>query len=141
METVQPQASPSASDRTELRARHGVRLITNEEEGTGVLHLPAGVYGFTYSPGAESPLFAMEKYHSFEVHKAQDGSVRIIGYVTPEKAAEMATNNDVLEIQVFPAPWGPSSKLVVIPGDWVVGTPKAPREDGNPVNFRLVAVR
>lgn len=103
--------------------------------------LPNGVYGFTYSPGMEAPLFSLDKYHSFEIHKLADGSVRIIGYVTAEKLAQLNNSNDVLEMQVFPGPWGNADKMAVIPGEWVVGTPKAPREDGNPVNFRFVPAR
>jgi hypothetical protein len=123
------------------RTRHGVRLVDAKDEGAGITAVPNGVYGFTYSPGMESPLFAMEKYHTFEIHKLNDGSVRILGFVTPDKKAELESNNDILEIQVFPTAWADSDQMVIIPGEWVVGAPKAPREEGNPVNFRLVPVR
>ncbi len=35
------------ADQEQLRAAHGVRLVTEREEGTGVDRLPDGVYGFT----------------------------------------------------------------------------------------------
>jgi hypothetical protein len=130
-----------AAEREALRAKHGVRLVAKDEEGTGVANLPPGVYGFTYSPGMESPIFMLEKYHSFEVHKLADETVRLIGYVTPAKLKEIESSADVIEVQVFPGPWGESNQMAVLPGNWVVGSPKAPREDGNPINFRLVAVR
>jgi hypothetical protein len=142
MAQVTPAAAESIRAAKEAaRTRHGVRLVDAKDEGTGIASLPNGVYGFTYSPGMESPLFATEKYHSYEIHKLSDGSVRILGFVTAEKKAELESNNDILELQVFPTAWADSDQFVVIPGEWVVGAPKAPREDGNPVNFRLVPVR
>ena len=49
------------ADQEQLRAAHGVRLVTETEEGTGVDRLPGGVYGFTYSPGLpNAPLFAVQ---------------------------------------------------------------------------------
>src|ERR671912_127518 len=53
-----------------LRGTNQVRLVTEAQEGTGVNALPAGVYGFTYSPGlASAPLFAVRRYRSYEIHK------------------------------------------------------------------------
>jgi len=56
-----------------LRGLHQVRPLERAEEGRAARDLPAGVYGYAYSPGLdEVPVFAQKKYHSFEVHKATD---------------------------------------------------------------------
>ena len=70
--TYTDQTATSAQEA--LRGANKVRLVTEAEEGTGVNALPAGVYGFTYSPGpASAPLFAVRRYRSFEIHADQIG--------------------------------------------------------------------
>ena len=58
------------AEQEQLRETHGVRVVADTEEGTGVDKLPGGVYGFTYSPGLlNAPLFAVRRYRSYEIHK------------------------------------------------------------------------
>ena len=82
----------STGDQEALRLTHQVRIVTADEEGTGVNALPGGVYGFTYSPGLpSSPLFAVRRYRSYETHKLQSGEVYIIGFATADDARAVST--------------------------------------------------
>jgi len=98
-----------------LREANKVRLVTDAEEGTGVNALPAGVYGFTYSPGLTSaPLFAVRRYRSYEIHKI-GGETLVIGFATQEDAAHLDSNGEEATIRVQPQPEDGRDTLVQIP--------------------------
>ena len=93
------------SQREALRALHQVRPLTTEEEGSGVDRLPRGVWGYTHSPAAENaPLFSRKLFYNFEVHKASDGEVYLIGFLRPDVAALVEANPEALDIRLFPVP-------------------------------------
>ncbi|MBI4264221.1 MAG: hypothetical protein HY657_07585 [Acidobacteria bacterium] len=107
------QATP---DQEALRAAHAVRIVTAEEEGTGVDRLPVGVYGFTYSPGLpNAPLFAQRRYRSYEIHKLASGEVFIVGFTTRALACDLSTAQGELSLQVQPEPEREFDTLVTIP--------------------------
>ena len=111
--TYTDMAATGAQD--ELRVTNQVRLVTEAEEGTGVNALPAGVYGFTYSPGlASAPLFAVRRYRSYEIHKRGDDTL-VVGFATAEDAARLATNSEEITIRIQPQPEDGREKLVQIP--------------------------
>lgn len=84
--------TPATVAQEALRQSHGVRIVTVEEEGSGVDVLPGGVYGFTYSPGLHNaPLFATRRYRSYETHKLPTGEIYLIGFATPDVAQELAS--------------------------------------------------
>ncbi|HTR37283.1 MAG TPA: hypothetical protein VMH80_15365 [Bryobacteraceae bacterium] len=121
-----------------LRASHQVRPLQPSEEGAGVDALPDGVYGFAYAPGALAvPLFSKESYHAFEVHKAADGAVYVIGFLTPEEAAALDSASAGASFQLFPAPWENAQSLVSVPLARIVAPKRMPREDGNPFPFTI----
>ncbi|MBI1790098.1 MAG: hypothetical protein HYR60_21405 [Acidobacteria bacterium] len=96
-------------ERERLREEHGVRLVSDSEDGRGLHRLPGGVYGFTYSPGLpDTPLFRKRGPLSFEVHKHSGGEVFLIGYLPPE--AEPAT-----EIHLAPSSREDATRIVAIP--------------------------
>ena len=106
----------STPEQEQLRATHGVRVIADAEEGTGVNALPAGVYGFTYAPALESaPLFITRRFRSFETHKLRDGQVILIGFVTPADAEAMASSADAVEITLQPEPDDDATMLARVP--------------------------
>ena len=108
--------TPATADQETLRTVHLVRLVTSEEEGTGVNALPAGVYGFTYSPGLpNAPLFAVRRYRSFETHKLASGDVFIIGFATREAVGALLSALTDVSLQVQPEPEGEANVLVTIP--------------------------
>ena len=98
-----------------LRASHGVRIVTAEEEGAGVNVLPAGVYGYTYSPGLlNAPLFVARRYRSFEIHKLP-GDVFVIGFVSAEAAEQLLSASGDVSIQLQAEPDEQATVLATIP--------------------------
>jgi hypothetical protein len=104
-----------------LRARHSVRELTGEEEGTGVDRLPEGVYGFTYSPAAENmPLFKERRFRNYEVHKLAGGATLILGFVTPTEAQSLEAGETQVTLHLYPQPETESTRLVAIATDRVL---------------------
>lgn len=104
-----------------LRAEHGLREVTAEDEGTGVDKLPAGVYGFTYSPAEENfPLFRSRELRSYETHKRADGSVILLGFLTETEKRAFETAPETTTISLFPEPQGDVDQLVEVPMSRVV---------------------
>ena len=121
-----------------LRKQHQVRALALDEEGLPAAALPPGVYGFTYAPGQpEVPLFSKQNYHSFEVHKAADGTEYLIGFVTPLEASDLAASKEGAAIRLFPSPWEGSQSLVSVRVSGIVAPKRMPREDGNPLPITL----
>jgi hypothetical protein len=107
----------SATDAQDaLRAANRVRLVTEAEEGTGVNALPAGIYGFTYSPGlASAPLFVVRRYRSFEIHKRYDGETVIVGFATADDAGRITSNREDLTTRLQSQPEDGRDTLVEVP--------------------------
>ena len=106
----------ATADQELLRTAHQVRLVTSEEEGTGMSGLPGGVYGFSYSPGlSAAPLFAIRRYRSYEIHKLPSGDVFVIGFAKPEAARALSTASEEMTVQVHPQPESGFDTLVTIP--------------------------
>jgi hypothetical protein len=108
--------TPSTLDQQTLRTTHQVRVVAAEEEGMGVNALPAGVYGFTYSPALpNAPLFAERRYRSYETHKLADGEIVMIGFADVDAAASLESREGEQTIQIHPDPEGNASILVQVP--------------------------
>jgi hypothetical protein len=132
-------ANPAQLTFESLRDLHKVRPLKKEEEGSAVAKLSAGVYGYTCAPGFdEVPIFSKKTYHSFEVHKASDGTEYLLGYVTPQEAAELDTRNQGKPVRLFPEAWEASTSLVSVPFSDIQAPKRLPpREDGNPFPFNI----
>ena len=103
-------------DQERLRVEHGVRIVLDAEEGTGVNALPGGVYGFTYSPGLSSaPLFSVRRYRSYEIHKTANGETFVIGFVNPGAAAQVESTSADVTVSVHPEPHPEHEMLVKVP--------------------------
>jgi hypothetical protein len=99
-----------------LREAHRVRLVTSEEEGTGLNRLPPSVFGFTYSPGIdEAPIFTKRSFRSYEAHKLADVDVTLIGFTSAESARQLTTSTEDISLQVQPHPEEGQDTLVEIP--------------------------
>jgi hypothetical protein len=108
--------TPDRIDQEQIRASHGVRLVGEREEGTGVNALPGGVYGYTYSPGLpNAPLFAVRRYRSYETHKLANDEVFVIAYADAEAARQIAEAPDDVTVRVHPEPQDEAAALVMIP--------------------------
>ena len=126
--------------REQLRAQYQLRSVAREEEGTPVRSLPAGVYGFSYAPATETPLFARKSYHSFEVHKRADGSAHMLAFVSKGEAERLAAHGDDIEVTVYPDPYEQSDTLVSIPFERILTSLYKPvRRDGNAVPLTIAA--
>lgn len=128
----------TTTDLEQLRAKHGLRALTVEEEGTTAAKQANGVYGYTYSPAEAVPLFAKKTWHSFEVHKHSDGSTYFLGFVTA-KEAEAVRSGASGEIMLFPDPWEDSTELISVPFSRANPNKKGPsREGGNGLKVAIM---
>jgi hypothetical protein len=108
--------TPATQDQQALRTVHGVRVVSSAEEGMGVNALPAGVYGFTYSPALKNaPLFAERRFRSYETHKLANGDVYVIGFADIEAAAAVETGSGERTVRIQPEPDETSNLLVKVP--------------------------
>ena len=108
----------STVDQETLRTLHQVRIVADAEEGSGVNALPGGVYGYTYSPGLpSSPLFAVRRYRSYEIHKLANGDIQLVAFATKDDAARLSSTREDITIQVHPQPEEGYDTLVMIPYD------------------------
>ncbi len=98
----------------ELRERNKVQLVSGDHEGAPLNKMPAGFYGFTFSPASfEAPLFFRNSFLSFEVHRVGNDAL-ILGYVEPEVAAALEGAQDDVTIDMYPVAKEKSTALVAI---------------------------
>ena len=108
--------TPDRVDQEQIRTSHGVRVVGDREEGTGVNALPGGVYGYTYSPGLpNAPLFATRRLRSYETHKLTNGEVLVIGYVDANTASQISHASAEMTVCVHAEPHNEAAALVEIP--------------------------
>jgi hypothetical protein len=108
--------TPATAAQESLRETDHVRIVTAEEEGSGVNALPPGTYGFTYSPALpNAPLFATRRYRSYETHKLASGEVFVIGFATADVAQQLASAAGELTVVIQPEPDDQAQTLVKIP--------------------------
>lgn len=120
-----------------FRSANQVTLLEPEGEGTGVVHQPNGVYGFSYAPSQEAPLFRGSLHHAFEVHKLPDGTIQLIGFVTERESEELLVEDKYLDVTLYPEPWETSTKAVCIPRARILRAKGPARSDGNPLFLEL----
>ena len=108
--------TPDRIDQEEVRASHGVRLVGEGDEGTGVNALPGGVYGYTYSPGlVNAPIFRTRRYRNYETHKLASGEVFIVAYADDATAGQIASAPADVTVSVHPEATPDAAILVQIP--------------------------
>ena len=108
--------TPDSIDQESVRASHGVRIVADREEGTGVNALPGGVYGYTYSPGLlNAPLFAVRRFRSYETHKLVNGDVFVVAYADAPTVRQIDDASEDVTIRVHAEPRGEATVLVQIP--------------------------
>lgn len=99
-----------------LRSSHRLRALTQAEDGSGIDRLPGGVFGFTYSPAEKGfPLFNDRDLRSFETHKLEDGSVYLLGFLSPEEKKAFDETREQATIHLFSEPRGRATELVRVP--------------------------
>ena len=112
----EPLSREMTQELERIRATYRLRALTEAESGSGVDRLPNGVFGFTYSPAEDNfPLFNDRDLRSFETHKLEDGSVFLLGFLTPEEKGAFEKAGAQPTIHLFPEPKGPADQLVRVP--------------------------
>src|SRR5262245_52293128 len=120
-----------------LRKQHGVRLVDEGDEGAGIAKVSPGVYGFSYTPHIECPLFQKQNSRSFEVHKLPDGSVEIIGFVSTKEVSTLSEESGYSEIKLFPELTDDAINVVSIALSRVIQAKGPARDDGNSLSIEL----
>jgi len=134
----QQPVSTQSTDRDSFRLQFGVRLVTDQEEGFGVRRLPEGVYGFTGAPATEElPLFGRRIYQGFEVHKWPGGVVAWVGYLTEKEYVAYEKGEEPVSVDLYPEPYGESTRIVAIPEGRVDRRRPPTRESGNCMRMDL----
>jgi hypothetical protein len=119
--SVQGPTADDAFERAALRSKHDVRGLADSEDGVGVHRQVGGVFGFTYAVGRpDMPLFVQRRSRSYEVHKLVDGTVLIVGYLTPDEAMKLEGPGERCSMHLFPDPTESASRLVGVPVDRVI---------------------
>jgi len=123
----------------DLRTSRKLRAVTNDEAGSAIPALPAGVYGFTYSPNFEqTPLFQNKSFQSFEFHKLADGSVELVGFMTASDAQRLRSGDRNVEVKLYPDPWQDAQELIGVPMDRIARSTRRPaRDNGCPYTLKL----
>jgi hypothetical protein len=131
----------SPTSREELRKNRELRVVAGDEEGGDVFRLPNGLYGFTYSPAyKEMPIYAKKPLHAFEVHRLKDGTVHMVGYVTPEVLQKIEAKTGMVEAILYPDPFQNATALVSLSLDDMQPAKKAiSREEGFPLKTLVYA--
>lgn len=124
--------------REQLRSEHQVRLIAPDEEGHAFDRIPNGVYGFTYAPATETPVFLRQSYHSFEVHKLAGGAGFLLVHCRPDDVAKLKAGGGPVQVTAYPDPWQDATEPVAVPMHLIVSSLYKPvREDGNAIPLKL----
>ena len=123
-----------SQDREQLRAKRNLRMVTDDESGNALDVLPAGIYGFTYSPSTEGvPLFHKQNFQIFEVHKLADETSHFVGYMTAAEAKALETGGgaDSVDLKLYPEPFEQATQFVDVPRERILKTKPVSRENGN----------
>jgi hypothetical protein len=141
MAGTEPKAATTNPEIEAMRALHQVQLIIEEVEGTAAANLPNGTYGFTWAPQSEAPLFKTQGYQSFELHKAADGEIYLIGFITAEDSNQLASSGEDFYINLYPLPYESATKTVSIAKSRILQHRDPTRDAGNAIKLKLEAVK
>lgn len=119
------------------RSTRGLRALSEEESGSGHERLPAGVYGFTYSPCEDNfPLFNRRDLRSYETHKLKDGSVVLLGFLTASDKNEL-DGGKTANLHLFAEPKDDAAELVEVPLARVVKHVEASQRKGTGLEIQV----
>lgn len=131
-----------ATDPEQLRKERQLTLVQGPNEGDAIDFLPPGTYGFTYSPATDGvPLFSMNTFQIYEVHKLKDGTVHYLGFLTPEEAKAADTATDAIDVTLYPEPHEKSTQFVSVPRHRVLKSRPPSRDQGNFIPLTLSSKR
>ena len=109
-----PLAKETEEQFVKLREPLGLRLVEAGEDGTGSEQLPAGVYGFTYSPFEDNfPFFIKRELRNYESQKTKDGEIRVVGFLSPEEKKTFSSEAEGT-IHLYPEPRDGATEIVSV---------------------------
>jgi hypothetical protein len=123
-------AAPAAITREQLRELGAVALVKPENHGFALEKQPNGVYGFSYAPLQECPVYGQQTFQVFEVHKRTDGSKWVLGHLTPDEIAAYE-RGELVEVSLYPEAFEQSVQLFALAADQVLKHRTPSRIDGN----------
>lgn len=127
-------------ERQALRDGSKLRIVTSQEEGTDIQHLPEGIYGFTGAPAtAEIPLFIRPYFECFEIHKLGNGETAWVGYITEPERATVEGGREPVTVDLYPDPFDSATSLVRIPSSRVDRRRPPTRDKGNFMRMDIAA--
>lgn len=141
MVSTEPKAATTNPVIEAMRALNQVQLVNETAEGAAAADLPKGTYGFTWAPQAEAPLFRKQGYQSFEIHKATDGEIYLIGFITAEDSNRLASSGEDFFINLYPLPYEGATKAVSIAKSRILQHRDPTRDAGNAMKLRIEPVR
>lgn len=141
MAGTEPKVATTSPEIEAIRALNQVQLIADEGEGTAAADLPNGKYGFSWAPQAEAPVFRKQGYQSFEIHKAADGEIHLIGFITAEDSSRLASSAEDFYINLYPLPYESATKAVSIAKSQILQHRDPARDAGNAIKLKLAPVR
>ena len=112
-------------------------MISEAEEGTAVADVPNGIYGFTWAPQSEAPLFRKQGFQSFEIHKAANGEIDLIGFISEDDAKRMADSKEEFYINLFPVAHESATKAICIARSQILQHRDPTRNAGNSIELKL----
>ncbi len=136
-------ASAEADPQLErLRAENQVQPMSREKDGFSAADQDNGAFGHTSSPFAqEAPMFQRKIHQSFECHKLPDGSLHLIGFVTPAESGAIKTGREAIDLKLYPDPHAESTHAVSLPLERLAQVKAPSRDEGNFMRLRVTAIQ
>jgi hypothetical protein len=118
-------------EREAFRKKFNVRIVKSEEEGTSILRLPEGVYGYTTAPASdEMPTFASPVYRCTELIRTGE-EILMLGYLNPNEADAVEAGQEPVAATLYPEPYEQATRLVSIPVSRIDRRRPPTRDEGN----------
>jgi hypothetical protein len=141
---MQTQTSPApmteAAAREDFRSKNGVKLVEKAQAGESAQKLPAGLYGFSYTPfGTETPLFHTHPVDSFEVHTMEGGELLVVCFATATVAGSVNSGVETEMLELFPEIFEAANVPVLAPISRMAGAKPLVRDKRNCLRVRMIA--
>jgi hypothetical protein len=123
-----PEGNAVPKEVLRLRHEQQLRPLTDKEDGTKIVNLPDGIYGFSMCK-IEALRANRENTFSLEIHK-HEGIVFYVGYASDEHIEKYLTRQSNFHILTSPHPRKGTASLFEIPVEFVSKCEERPVEDG-----------
>lgn len=137
-ESMETEQNPALSaEREAFRKKYNVRLVESAEEGTSILRLPEGVYGFATAPASdEMPVFAKPVFRCTELIRTKD-EILMLGYLNAQEAKIVEEGAEPAAVTLYPEPYEQATQLVAIPLSRIDRRRPPTRDEGNSMKVEV----